>query len=1089
MRCRACEFVNLEGANYCAHCGVVLALACSACGALNQRTHIYCSSCGSRLADVPDHGKDEATRPAAERRQLTVMFIDLVGSAALSTQLDAEDFGRLVRRYRMVCAAAAQAHGGYVVQYAGDGVVVYFGYPKAREDVAEQAVRAALKAVAAVGRLTFADVTLAARVGISTGTVVIDPTGCGSALDQSVFGDTPNLAARLQNIAAPGAVALGDSTRQIAGGAFRYRDLGLHDIKGFPEPMRVWQVEGESKAESRFDARQAEGVTPLVNREAELAQLLDLWELARNGAGQVVLLSGEPGIGKSRLALEFTEKVKESLHARFRFHCSPRHANTPLYPIVSALTRAATIEPDQPAAEKLRRLEAFVDTCSGRVDEAVPLLAALLHIAVDERYPRREIASPKDREELLHVLQTELLARASRMPLLLVFEDVQWMDPSTGAVLHALVSQAAAGRVMVLVTFRTGFSPPWPQDGATTMLPLSRLSEEHSAALVRQLAEQAALPEAIAARIVEKTGGVPLFIEEVTRNVVEERQTSAEASPTVAVPTTLRDSLMARLDRYQMPKTVAQVAAVLGTTFGYPLLKAVAGMEDDALRSSLDQLVAGRILQRRRVSTGECYEFRHALIRDVAYDAVLKAQRRRFHARAAEVLESQLHEQVATEPELVAHHYSLAEMPMKAAVHWLHAGSHASRRSANVEAVSHLYRALDEIAGASAQDCPASDCQALELKVRIALGAPLIAVSGWAAPEVEATHIRARSLCDAVGSLRERFDVNRGLFNVFVLRGQLAEAQGVGEELLAMAEDARDRALHLETFRALGICSFLGGRLEESRERMDKAIQLYSPEEHYAHTFIYGANPEIVAGCWRSWTDCLLGFPQPAQKRIEDVVRLAERLDHPFSLGYALCFAASIAQTRGEVTMALSQANAALDLAVKHHHSYWKAWASIIRGWAIARLGRTGEGLQQLRQGIADYSATGAEQITSYSTTLLAESLLTAGLPAEASDTVDLALEMQQTERVSFYLAEGHRLRGAIREVSGANPDDVRADLLQAADVAQRQGARLFRVRALRDLASRYGEPFASSPEIATTLDDPGQRNGRPGGSEIRETA
>ena len=672
-------------------------------------------SLSTEATDRADAAADDSSivrssaQPEAERRQLTVMFCDLVGSTALSGHLDPEELREVIRAYQGVCTTAIKRYEGFVARYVGDGILAYFGYPLAHEDDAERALHAGLGVVEAVGELKETmgrnkGVDLAVRVGVATGLVVVgDLIGEGASEESAAIGETPNLAARLQGLAEPNAVVIAPNTRRLAAGRFEYTDLGTHKLKGIAGPVHAWRVIAASEVASRFDAAHEFGVTPLVGREHESGLLLERWEQVKKGEGQVVLLSGEPGIGKSRITETLREQVTADDPIRLRYQCSPYHTNSALYPIIDQLERAARFDRNDPPDAKLDKLEALLAQSAERVEEAAPLFAALLSISVGDRYPHVGLTPEQQKEKTLKVLVAQLRSLSRHQSVLMIFEDVHWADPTSLELLDMIVEQAPRVRVLALITFRPEFTPPWTGHTYITSLALNRLSRELSAAMLEKVTRGKELPEEVRDQIVAKSDGIPLFVEELTRTVVEsgllteqaERYELSGPLPPLAIPTTLKDSLMARLDRLAPVKKVALAAAVIGREFGYELLAAVSGLKDNKLQEALEQLVNANLIFRRGTTPAAAsYRFKHALVQNAAYESLLRSTRQQLHARIADALETHFPDIADTQPEVLAHHYTEAELTERAIGYWQRAGEHAAKRAAHVEAISHLSRGL-----------------------------------------------------------------------------------------------------------------------------------------------------------------------------------------------------------------------------------------------------------------------------------------------------------------------------------------------------------------------------------------------------------
>jgi class 3 adenylate cyclase len=757
--------------------------------------------------------------PDAERRQLTVLFCDLVDSTVLASQLDPEEWREVVRAYQETCAKVIARFEGYIAQYLGDGLLVYFGYPQAHEDDAQRAVRAGLGMVEAMAQLNTRlepewVVQLAVRLGIHTGLVVVGEVGGGTRQEQLALGDTPNIAARLQGLAAPNTVVITGATFQLLGGFFVCQSLGIPVLKGIVQPLETYQVRYESMARSRLEAAGRTGLTPLVGRELEVALRLERWTQVKDGLGQVVLLSGEAGIGKSRLVQVLTEQVAAEPQAWLTpCQCSPYHQNTALYPMIELLERIALrFEREESPEQKLRKLEGFVVQYGLPLAETVPLFATLLSIPLSVDYAPLTASPEQQKRQTLHTLLTILLRIAAQQPVLFVMEDLHWVDPTTLEFLTLLVDQGPTARILALLTFRPDFSPPWTGRSHLTQVTLTRLARPQAAELTGRVAHGKALPPEAVEQVVAKTDGVPLFVEELTKTVLEsgllqereDRYTLTGPLPPLAIPTTLHDSLMARLDRLAAVKGLAQLGATLGREFSYEWLQAVSPWETGTLHRGLQQLVAAEFLYQQGVPPQATYVFKHALIQEAAYQSLLRSTRQRYHQQIAQVLETRFPETAETQPELVAHHYTEAGLTDQAVDFWLRAGQQAAERSANPEAISHLTTALALLRTLS----PTPARTQRELLVQTTLGPALMAIKGQAAPEVEHAYARALALCRQLGEAPPLFPVLLGLWRFYLVRGVGQTARELGEQLLPLARHGHDPAQLLAAHQALAVTLF-----------------------------------------------------------------------------------------------------------------------------------------------------------------------------------------------------------------------------------------------------------------------------------------
>ena len=1087
MQCANCGAENREGRRFCAGCGASLALPCPACGFGNEPGENFCGGCGAALGEQPSADpsvpsqpeKREAGTPEAERRQLTVMFCDLVGSTALSERLDPEDLREVIHTYQECCAGVVERFGGFIARYMGDGLLVYFGYPQAHEDDAERAIRAGLGIVEAVGGLRPGDdLTLQVRIGIATGLVVAgDHIGEGASEEKAVVGETPNLAARLQGFAEPDTVVIAPSTYRLAGGLFVCDDLGPQRLKGISAPVRAYRVREAGHAPSRFEATAERRLTPLVGREEEIALLLKRWEQAKDGDGQVVLLSGEPGVGKSRILRSFRERLEDELRNRVLYYCSPYHQNSAFYPAIDQLERGLRFEKDDGAAEKLDKLEAALGDLGLPVPEIAPLLASLLSLPAGDRYPPPPLGGEEMKKKILEALVAVFEAMASRDPVLMVVEDVHWIDPSTLELLDLLIEHLRSARVVLVVTYRPEFDSPWGGHAHVTGLTLNRLSRKESAAMIARVAGGKALPEEVLGEIVAKTDGVPLFVEELTKTVLEsdlleeaeDRYVLSGPLPPLAIPASLKDSLMARLDRLAPVKEVAQLAATLGRTFSHELLGAVSPLEGEELDDALAQLLNAGLIYRHGLPPDVTYEFKHALVRDVAYQSLLKGRRLQFHKRIAHALEERF---PGTEPELLAHHFTEAGLAEQAVGYWQRAGERAAERSANLESIAHLTRGLELIKG-----LPETPEHARrELGLHLTLGPALMAVKGYAVPEVERAYRRAQELCRQVGEPAQLFAVTWGLWLNFQIRGQLEMAQGLADEVLALAEGQADPALRLQAHHAAWTTHYRLGEFSACRDHMEQGITLYDIDQHRSHAFLYGGHDPGVCclthGAMALWS---LGYPDQAVEKADDAMALAERLSHPFSLALAQIFLTVVHQFRRESDFAQKRTEAAIALCAEQGFAQMSAQGAIMRGWALAAGGQAEEGIGDMQRGLTALRATGAGARRSYFLALLAEAHGHTGQAEEGLSVLAESLDWVEKTDERTWEAEIHRVKGELLLVqSSQNQAEAEACFNRALEVARGQEAKSLELRAATSLARLWGEnkKLAEAHELLAPVHD-----------------
>ena len=920
---------------------------------------------GARAGDAePIPGTEGAPRPnrvpGAERRQLTVLFCDLVGSTELSARLDPEDMGQVIRAYQGCCAGVVQRWDGHVAKYMGDGVLVYFGWPQAHEDDAERAVRAGLELAAGSRSIEKpgGDTPLAARVGIATGLVMVgELIGEGAAQEEAVVGDTPNLAARLQTLARPDTVVIGLATRRLIGGAFELDDLGPQLLKGLADPVRAWRVIGGQSVESRFEARTT-GLTPLVGREQEVALLLDRWRRASNGGGQTVLLSGEPGIGKSRIVRTICERVEAEPHLRLRCQCSPYHTSTAFHPFVEQLERAAGFARDDTAAAKLDKLEALLAQGTERVGEVTPLLAAMLSIPTVGRYPPLAHGPERQRELTVAALVEQLLGLARQRPVLFLFEDVHWADPSTLDVLDPAIDRIGGARVLLLLTCRPEFASPWGSRSQIMVHSLSRLDQRESAALAERVTGGKRLPPDVLEQIVARTDGVPLFVEELTKTVLEsgllrdagDRYVTIGPLPPPAIPSSLHDSLMARLDRSAPMRNAAQIGAAIGREFRHDLLSAVAPTGID-VNDALAELVASGLASRHGMPPHAVYTFKHALVQDAAYQSLLKSKRQPLHARIADVLERRFPGTAEAQPELLARHFADAGQPARAIGYWRQASERALARSGTKEALAHLDSGLTAL-----KSLPqGAERQRFEVELWLALGQTLRAAKSITAPETEAAFRRAREVCEQSGDTTRLAQALNGLALCHYNRAELAVAHVTGSELLVLAERAGDPDALRKANETLGYISFALGHLTAARAHMEKVAAL-------AHTLQNEADPDQqpvdrqlpTTILYLAWSLVILGYPDQASQCCHRGLALAARSPDPFAAAMAIGNAAAFYQLCRDAVSARREAERLIALAQARGIPYWISVGDFSRGWALSEEGQAEAGLAAMRRAVAE---------------------------------------------------------------------------------------------------------------------------------------
>ena len=1021
---------------------------------------------GAAQRPAPSARVETAQHFEAERRQLTVLFCDLVGSTALSARLDPEDMREVIRTFQDTCAGVIARFEGFVARFMGDGVLAYFGYPRGFEDAAERAVKAGLALRDAITRQPspLGD-PLAARVGIATGVVVVgDLIGEGASREQPVVGETPNLAARLQSLAEPGGVVIAESTRRLVGKTFELQDFGRHELKGFDEPATAWWVAKERMIESRFEAAGRAALIHFVGREHELGLLLERWELAKAGEGQTVLIAGEPGVGKSRITQRLREHIGGEPHTRLCYQCSPLHINSALHPVIAQLEFAAGFASDDTPERKLDKLKVLLARSAESVEEVAPIFAALLSLPSDDRYAPLSLTPQRLKERTLGALVDQLVGLSARDPVLMIFEDVHWIDPTTQELMGLVVDRIQALGVLAIVTFRPEFTPPWAGHSHISTLALNRLGRQHCVAMVSELTGGKTLPDEVLDQIVAKTDGVPLFVEELTKTVLEsglledggDRYLLSGPLPSVAIPASLQDSLMARLDRLASVKEVAQIGAVIGRQFSYELLAAVAQPRGGELREALAHLVNSQLVSRAGTLPRATYTFKHALVRDAAYESLLHSRRRQLHARIADVLRERFPDVAETEPELLAHHYIRAEALVSAIDYLERAGKRAIARSANWEAIGHLKRALDSIDRLPVN----SDHDALELRLQLILGPALMATHGWSAPEVRCTYERAQALCRGTEEIQSLFQATWGMWMHYQARSDHRHGRELTKDLLTLAERSGDTGLQLQSHHATWTTCLYTGELESAIAHCRRGLALYDIETHADHAFAFaGHDPGVCGKAQGGNMLWLLGYPEQATASCEAAIELALRLGHQPSLAHAYLFAARLYSMQRNIADTDRCAQACIELAEQLELPLYLGSAQILKGWVAAVDTGAGEGLMQIEAGFVARQGIQALSAATQYMGLGADALLHSEELQRAERTIADALGIVEATGERLWEAELYRLHGEIHcRVAPKKEQLALAALGRALDISRSQKARSLELRAAVSLARFWRE-------------------------------
>ncbi|MBS0183719.1 MAG: AAA family ATPase [Nitrospira sp.] len=1018
------------------------------------------------IPTAKDTTPSSSSRDQAERRQLTVMFCDLVGSTALACRLDPEDAQTTIRRFLDTCSEAIGRFNGYIAKYMGDGLLVYFGYPQAHEHDAERAVHAGLAVLQVVKTLPHDSVphqefVIAARIGIATGHVIVgELMGQDTAKERSVFGETPNLASRLQGLAAPNQLLVDSATKRLVGDEFEFADQGTVSLKGFAIPVQVWHVLGSKPSASRFESYRSRRLTNFISREHETALVLGRWREAVDGEGQVVLLCGEAGIGKSRQVRYLRDRLDKDHYESIQLQCSPHHTNTALYPVTTYLRKAVGVTGEDSSSEQLQKLHAWMT--DGGLDDRITeaLLTDLLSIRGEEQDQLLNVSPDKRKDMTLEALVQYLNRLADRSPVLLIVEDAHWLDPTTLDLMTRIIDRIRQMRVLLLITFRPDFRSVWTEYSHVTFLTLSRLPRRQSAELIATMTRGKVLPLEVQQAILAKTDGVPLYIEELTENLLEtgmltegtDSFTLTTPLKEMAIPDSLQALFMERVDRLGSVKEIVQIGAAIGREFTYELLRATVNVTDDQLNSALDVFVAsGLILQEGERSLSR-YRFKHMLVQEAVYNTLPKKSRRLLHARIAEAVKNKFPERAQLEPELLAYHHEQAGLLEPAVDYWRLAARRDAARSANVEALNHFHSALTLL-----KDLPAcAERDALELELLIARGAPMVTVKGYASQEIERNYLRARELSHEKSDSEHYFLSVWGLWVFHLVRGPLATACDLAEQLLSLAKRARNPDLLIRAHESTGSTYSFIGRFDEAKTHLLAAKALYDPDRHRSQVLPYTQDPGITARIMLARTLWILGEVDQVEALLQEAIGMARELEHPFTLAFTLTTVAWTYSTLRDTDSTVHFTEEAIALSTKYSFEVPLAWGTSLQGWALAEKGHE-EGLGRLVKGLSATQAAGASLSNTYALALLAELYLRKKRIDEGLGAIQEAQKVALTQGERFWQAELLRLKGELLLEQAEQSDQSIAATEQcfaeAVKIAQEQHAKMLELRAATSLA------------------------------------
>ncbi len=1085
MQCLSCQATLPEAVKFCIECGAPAPSVCASCGFANLARAKFCAECSARLN--PNRSDDVPTAlPAAEsflaadrnlasveRRQLTVLFCDLVGSTLMSSRLDPEDLRDVIGAYHRCIADTVERFDGFVARYMGDGALVYFGYPHSYEDNAERAVHAALVLVSNIAKLDVLGERLHVRIGIATGVVVVgELVNAGAAREQTALGETPNLAARLQAVAGPDCIVIAETTRRLINAVFECRDLGAVSVGGFANPVHAWQVVKEERSRPRFSAHDSTRrpyatvapveARPLIGRLQELGLLRDCWKQVREGRGQVVLVTGDAGIGKSHLVRALVAQLANEPHAYLECRCSALFANSPLYPVVALFPTVLGWARDDRSDARFTKLEAFCARHQLPAAEAIPLLVSLLSLPASDRFPLRSMSPERQRQRTLELVVAIVLSFAREKPLVMVVEDLHWIDPTSTQLLAMLMDQVPTVTLYVLLTARPDFEAPWPHRSYVKPLALTPLAPNETTAMVDYLASGKPLPPEVLSEIVSRTDGVPLFVEELTKMVLESDLVEAQEDryaltgplPPLAIPTTLQDSLVARLDRLASAKPLAQLCATLGREFSYPLLQAVSGLEDVPLQRSLAQLIHAEFLHQHDTVSEAVYTFKHALIQEAAYQSLLKSRRQQYHERIARVMCDRFTSDAEANPEVVALHHTQAGDIDEAIDWWQKAGQHAFRHASYPEAIAHYSTGLRALASLPDERRRNQS----ELALQVDLGYSLIPLRGWGALETAQAFRRAGELSRQIGDTPSQFRALWGLGAFHFVRGDQHKALEVAEQCLDLAGQSQDEDALIEAHYLTGIARCVRGDFIRGSADLEACIRLYGSETRHAHRVLYGQDAKASALGWLAMAKWVLGHPDEALTLANEGLALVRDAPQPFLVARGLAAVGFIHLFRREPRAADAKLGETLALCAEEGFTYFHAVVSAFKGANLVLLGDTRAGIELMQASMRSLRAMGSELLLTLVSADLASAQFELGQVDEGLATLAAGLRLLEQNGERWVESELHRIRGELVLAREENLGQAELHFRKALQLAREQHATSYELRAATALAQHCNQ-------------------------------